>query len=423
MARTINSELQDLLDLKNNGAINEEEFNQLKQVILSKTLLNPERTGVGWQEIVAVLFGILGGIIYVVGSKQRVNRKAIVFSIAFFWNGICAGINPSTRSLFLPSNPIQNANPVIAISDSSPNLLKSGDFEFSNATAEPYNYSGSADVAGRLVKVGFDAKNITNKSAAPASHKYILKDSQEREFETAAWTIGLLDEKIKKRTTDNILPGSINRVSLIFDVAKDTRDIQLGIAHIFGDKKWLKVAQTVKTPIAPSLNMQSDKGEDKSYSRQPNENIDKPNNIKSAISNSSISRDVALDTIRKYLKAKTQLFAPPYNKDLGAELLTGKIYQDKIDKGNSECNDPDNCLSSIDWLIKYNGQYSYENQYINSIDSFESDSNTATITLTITESRILHQSGKNTQSGETSQSTFDLIYEDGTVKILDIRNR
>jgi ARC6-like, IMS domain len=99
------------------------------------------------------------------------------------------------------------------------------------------------------------------------------------------------------------------------------------------------------------------------------------------------------------------------------------MYRDKIDKGNSECNDPDNCLSSIDWLIKYDGQYSYENQRIDSINSFESNGDTATLTLTMTESRTLHQSGKKTRSGETSQSTFDLVFENGSIKISDIRNR
>lgn len=423
MAKTMNSELQDLLELKNNGAINEEEFSQLKQVILSKTLLKPERTGVGWQEIVAVLFGMLGGAIYVASSKQSINKKAIVLSIAFLWSGICVGINSTAKSPSLLSNSTQTVNPVIAASNSSTNLLKSGDFEFSNATAEPYNYSGSADVAGSLVKVSFDVKNTVNKSAAPILHTYTLKDSQGQEFETAAFGVGLFDNEIKKSITNNILPGSTNRVSLIFDVAKGAQDFQLGVAYGFIDKKWLQIGQNSKIPEVARTNPSSDTGEDKTYLRQSNENVDKTNNVELSISKSPISRDAALAVIEKYIKAKSQLFAPPYNKDLGSELLTGKMYRDKIDKGNSECNDPDNCLSSIDWLIKYDGQYSYENQLIDSINSFESNGDTATLTLTMTESRTLHQSGKKTRSGETSQSTFDLIFENGSIKISDIHNR
>jgi hypothetical protein len=301
MAKTMNSELQDLLELKNNGAINEEEFSQLKQVILSKALLKPERTGVGWQEIVAVLFGMLGGIVYVSKAKQSINKKAIVLSVAFLWNGICVGINSSAKSPSLLSNPTQTANPVITTSDSSPNLLKSGDFEFSNATAEPYDYSEPADVAGQLVKVSFDVKNTSNKSTPPAySVSYALKDSQNREFEQAAVMIGVMDKSIKKRVTDNILPRLNQRVSLIFDVAKNAQGFELGVAYGFIDKKWLQVEQNFKTPGVNRISSSSDKGEDKPYLKQSNENVDKPNDIE--LAKSSISRDAALAVIENTSK-------------------------------------------------------------------------------------------------------------------------
>jgi hypothetical protein len=48
-------------------------------------------------------------------------------------------------------------------------------------------------------------------------------------------------KSIKKRVTDNILPGSNQRVSLIFDVSKDAQTFQLGIANGFSGKEWLKV--------------------------------------------------------------------------------------------------------------------------------------------------------------------------------------
>lgn len=79
--------LEDLFDLKKNGAITEEEFNKLKQGLLDKSdksLQQPQRTGIGWQEILGVFFGILGGIIYVVRAKQSGKKKLIVFSLAFF---------------------------------------------------------------------------------------------------------------------------------------------------------------------------------------------------------------------------------------------------------------------------------------------------------------------------------------------------
>jgi Short C-terminal domain len=245
MTKTTNSELQDLVNLKKEGAITEEEFNQLKQDILSKgnVIQQPLRTGIGWQEIVAVLFGIVGGLFYVARAKQSGRKKLIIFSLAFFWNMISLGINSPGKSP--SSGSIQSANQAVTNVESNPNQIKSGDFEFSNATSEPYDYSGPENVAGRLIKVSFDAKNTSNKSAPPAyGIMYALKDSQNREFEQAALMIGVMnamDRSINKNVTDNILPGSSNRVSLIFDVSKDSQIFQLGITNGFSGKKWLKV--------------------------------------------------------------------------------------------------------------------------------------------------------------------------------------
>lgn len=250
MTKTINSELQELLDLKNNGAINDEEFTRLKQGVMSQSSPIPQRTGVGWQEILGVFFGILGGIFYVARAKQSGKKKAIVFSMAFVWNLILSGmsaenkpqltsvaVDPTQVKLIQPQK--QSTQPVI------PNLVKVGDFEFSNVAIEPYEYSGSADVAGKLFKVSFDAKNISNKSSSPSGFsgvRYGIKDSQGREFEEAALMVGVFDKDIKKKVTDNVLPGSINRVSLIFDVTPDSTGFQLGIFHGFGNKQWLKTS-------------------------------------------------------------------------------------------------------------------------------------------------------------------------------------
>ena len=153
MTKTTNSALQDLVNLKKEGAITEEEFNRLKQDILSKAnvIQKPLRTGIGWQEIVAVLFGIVGGLFYVARAKQSGRKKLIVFSLAFFWNMISLGINSPGKSP--SSGSIQSANQSVTNVASNPNQLKSGDFEFANVTSEPYEYSGRENVAGRSIKV------------------------------------------------------------------------------------------------------------------------------------------------------------------------------------------------------------------------------------------------------------------------------
>jgi hypothetical protein len=135
----------------------------------------------------------------------------------------------------------------------------------------------------------------------------------------------------------------------------------------------------------------------------------------------NITKKQATALIKRWLEAKKRLFAPPFDKQLGAEILTGKAYQDNIDKTNISCNDPDGCLSSIDWLRANNAEYSFEYQNLSSVNEFESSRDNATILVTVTERRTLHQSGKNTESGGTKQARYILKNDNGIVKIMSYK--
>jgi hypothetical protein len=135
----------------------------------------------------------------------------------------------------------------------------------------------------------------------------------------------------------------------------------------------------------------------------------------------NITQKQATALIKRWLESKKRLFAPPFDKQLGAELLTGKAYQDKIDKTNLTCTDPSECLSSVDWLKTYNAEYSYESQTLDSVDSFESNGDSATILVTVTEQRTLHQPGKNISSGGTQQGRYTLKRENGIIKISEAK--
>jgi serine/threonine protein kinase len=140
--------------------------------------------------------------------------------------------------------------------------------------------------------------------------------------------------------------------------------------------------------------------------------------------NSTISREAAINTIQQWLQYKRVLFAPPYNKQASADLLTGKAYRNNIDRSAEPCNSADSgdCLSSVDWLQRYNAQYSFGVQRIDKIDKFESSGDTGTIFVTVTEYRTLHKSsGRSTPSGGTSQVRYDLQFENGKVKITDYK--
>lgn len=139
---------------------------------------------------------------------------------------------------------------------------------------------------------------------------------------------------------------------------------------------------------------------------------------------SSISRDAAVDVVKQWLAYKQVLLAPPYSKQLGSDLLVGKAYRDNVDKSFEPCSssDSDDCLSSVDWLKKYNAQYSFGVQRIDTVNRFESSGDTGTIFVTITEYRTLHKTGgRRTSSGGTKQARYDLKYENGKVKIADYK--
>ena len=138
---------------------------------------------------------------------------------------------------------------------------------------------------------------------------------------------------------------------------------------------------------------------------------------------SSISRDAAAEVVKQWMQYKRVLFAPPYDTSQGSNLLTGRAYINNVDRSSEPCNssDREGCLSSVDWLKTYNGQYSFGVQRLDSIDRFEASGDSASIFVTITEFRTLHQRGRSKPSGGTKQARYDLKYENGRVKISDYK--
>jgi hypothetical protein len=142
------------------------------------------------------------------------------------------------------------------------------------------------------------------------------------------------------------------------------------------------------------------------------------------VNSSSISREAATEVINQWLIYKRVLLAPPYDKQQGSNILYGKAYRNNVDKSSEPCSsgDPDDCLSSADWLKKYNAQYSFGVQRVDSIDKFEVSGDTGTIFVTVTEFRTLHKPGdRSVSSGGTKQARYDLKYDNGKVKIIDYK--
>ncbi|WP_293122499.1 IMS domain-containing protein [Okeania sp. SIO1I7] len=123
----------------------------------------------------------------------------------------------------------------------------------------------------------------------------------------------------------------------------------------------------------------------------------------------SISQQQAEELIQNWLKAKKEIFAPPYNRKLAAELTTGKVY--------------DNIVASdgaIAWLKENNAYYQYKMQKIDSIEYFSTQGNQATIQVKVTEKYQLFKNDKldATRSGSAQLTViYNLIFIDGKWKI------
>lgn len=144
----------------------------------------------------------------------------------------------------------------------------------------------------------------------------------------------------------------------------------------------------------------------------------------------SITQVNAEQTIRNWLAAKREIFGPQHRAELGAQILTGKAFRDNIRKTDNPdaCIargiHEDDCLSSVDWLIRNNAYYAYGVQKIEQIRDFSASGDNATIEVAVKEERSLYKNGRIDRGNtafRTSTVRYSLVYENGLVKISDYK--
>jgi hypothetical protein len=137
------------------------------------------------------------------------------------------------------------------------------------------------------------------------------------------------------------------------------------------------------------------------------------------VSPDGISQSEAVALIENFLASKKILFAPPYNQDLGYEIMTGKAYKDHI-KGPSSDGTGE---SSIEWLRNNKFYYTYGIQQIKKVNKFYASSNNAVIELKILEEVNLYKpNGEIDRKASTIGERvvrYSLIKENEAVKISD----
>jgi len=122
-----------------------------------------------------------------------------------------------------------------------------------------------------------------------------------------------------------------------------------------------------------------------------------------------LSEAEAVDIVNNLVASKNQMFAPPFDRQLLAELTTGEAYEKR--KG------------TIDWLEKNNAFYRYSEFTVSRAGAFGIQDNQANVTVEIFESPTLYVNGKidRTQS-QPSRGRYvcTLSFEDGKWKIANL---
>jgi serine/threonine-protein kinase len=105
------------------------------------------------------------------------------------------------------------------------------------------------------------------------------------------------------------------------------------------------------------------------------------------------------------------MFAPPYSRQVAAELTTGVLYADLIK--------PD---GPIAWLQNNNAYYQYGVRKVESVERFSADGDRASLEVFVTEDRTLYKNGRadpEQSKFSTDKVRYTLQLVNGTWKIAD----
>jgi ARC6-like, IMS domain len=132
-----------------------------------------------------------------------------------------------------------------------------------------------------------------------------------------------------------------------------------------------------------------------------------------------ISQDEAIGVVKEWLAAKNNIFAPPYNQQLGESLTVGKALKDNV-RGPSTDGEAE---SSLEWLRNRGKSWRYGYQRIDAVNNFISDDQQAVIAVAVYEQRALYNSGGGIERSidKTTSTTYTLRRDGGRLKIADFK--
>jgi hypothetical protein len=127
----------------------------------------------------------------------------------------------------------------------------------------------------------------------------------------------------------------------------------------------------------------------------------------------ALTQTQAVAIVTRWLQAKAEIFAPPFDQQQASQLTTGELYNSLVKpKG------------SLDWLKANRAYYRYGVQKVDAVIRFAAAENRATIELQVTEDRTLYRNGTIDPSQTdftTRRVRYTLERTGGTWKIADYK--
>ncbi len=167
-------------------------------------------------------------------------------------------------------------------------------------------------------------------------------------------------------------------------------------------------ATPIQTPIEPS---------NQDHSEQPKTPPTEGTTNSTPVSNNtSIGQSEAVNVISKWQEYKRKIMGQSHEIYLGSEILTGKAYQDNIERSDGQD-------SSSQWLVKNSSYYTYGVQQIDSVSNFVANGDRATIDAVVTEQRTLYKANgtidRKASSYDKRLVRYNLRRDNGVWKIAD----
>lgn len=245
--------IKQLKELLDSGSISEKEFEKMKADLLgnennAESKSDESRSRIGWQEIVAVLFGILGGLVYFSKTKQKIAKKILILLLSLISQGLsCSVLTPSDTTQTSSSSSTATTQDTSSPTSEEPKAVIPLGTENSVRPDRSItvNSSNVVDViapqfltpvegkGGQLIAVYITVKNTGSESGNMAFSTFKLQDSQGRSFDEIAdfeETVSIGSWASSQGLDDSssqIFPGGELKIVKVFRVSPDAEELAL----------------------------------------------------------------------------------------------------------------------------------------------------------------------------------------------------